>query len=243
MKLHPISVSQLQQVESGTFLDRFFTDFEDSGLSPATNPEFAEQFDSLRNQLPTYKLALVQIRAREESVELSRLDTIRDHKFTVVRRANSVFEYADDETELTAYRTVDIILRKYKNVEKSNYETESLNIEFFVRDVRAAKEGAMDTLGLKRYIDQLEEANENFRAKFNTRSSENVSTAVYDVKMLRRNIFETYSDLVTSTYLTAKRKNSPYYVSLMSVINNGRAYFADIIAKRAAINKRDDASE
>lgn len=243
MKLHPISVSQLQQVESGTFLDRFFTDFEDSGLSPATNPEFAEQFDSLRNQLPTYKLALVQIRAREESVELSRLDTIRDHKFTVVRRANSVFEYADDETELTAYRTVDIILRKYKNVEKSNYETESLNIEFFVRDVRAAKDSAMDTLGLKRYIDQLEEANENFRATFNTRSSENVSTAVYDVKMLRRNIFETYSDLVTSTYLTAKRKNTPYYVTLMSVINNGRAYFADIIAKRAAINKRDDASE
>ncbi len=240
MKLHPISVSQLQQVESGTFLDRFFSDFTDSGLTAATDPEFKSQFDTLRNQLPTYKLALVQIMAKEESVELFRLDTIRDHKFAVVRRAVSVYEYSDDERELTAYRTMDVILRKYKDIEKSNYETESLNIELFIRDVRAAKDNTIDTLGLTKHIDNLEVANENFRAKFNTRSSENVSTVVYDVKMLRKAIFETYSDLATSTYLTAKRKNTPYYITLMSVINNGRAYFADILARRKAINERDN---
>lgn len=239
MELHPIRVSQLQQVESGTFLDRFFTDFSESGLSLATDPEFASQYETLQEQLPTYKRALVQITAREESVELSRLDTIRDRKFTVVRRAVSVYEYSDDEGELTAYRTIDVILRKYKNVEKSNYETESLNIELFIRDVREAKDDAMNVLGLSRNIDNLEAANENFRAKFNSRSSENVSTEVFDVKMLRRNIFETYSDLATSTYLTAKRKNTPFYVTLMSVINNGRAYFSDILARREAINKRD----
>jgi hypothetical protein len=40
----------------------------------------------------------------------------------------------------------------------------------------------------------------------------------------------------------AKRKKTvPFYITLIDILNTGREYYADILARRAAINKRDDA--
>lgn len=43
MNLHSISVSQLQMLESGQFIKRLLTDFDNSGLTASTDPEFALQ--------------------------------------------------------------------------------------------------------------------------------------------------------------------------------------------------------
>ena len=40
--------------------------------------------------------------------------------------------------------------------------------------------------------------------------------------------------------IMAKRKKTPFFITLLEVVNNGRAYYADTLAHRAAINKRDD---
>ena len=61
MKLHSISVSQLLMLESGQFIKRLITDFDNSGLTASTDAEFALQLNELKAQLPTYTDALMQI--------------------------------------------------------------------------------------------------------------------------------------------------------------------------------------
>ena len=59
---------------------------------------------------------------------------------------------------------------------------------------------------------------------------------MYDTKLLRKNILATYKDLAEYVFVMAKRKNVAFYTDTLTAINNGRKYFADILAKRAGNN-------
>jgi hypothetical protein len=242
MKLYPITTSRLQLLESGQFINRLITDFDNSGLEASTDAEFKLQLEELRKQSPIYNDALMQIKAQAETEELVALDLRRDHKFSSLRRALSAYEFTDSPQERSAYLELSVILRKYNDIEKSNYEAESLGIEKVAKEFRQAKDAASEVLVLNRFVDQLEEANNAFKTMFNKRSSETISTETYDTKELRKNIFDTYKELAEYSLAIAKRKKTvPFYITLIDILNTGREYYADILARRAAINKRDDA--
>lgn len=241
MKLYPISTMRLQLLESGQFIVRFLTDFDNSGLVATTDAEFKKQLDQLRAQSPIYNNALMQVKAKAESEELVGLDLHRDRRFSSLRRALSAYEFTDDATEKMAYLELNVIMRRFNDIEKANYEAESLGIDKVVEDFRAAKDHAIDTLQLKRFVDKLEEANDAFKIMFSQRSSDTISTVTYDTKALRSAIFETYKDLAEYSLVIAKRNKSvPFYITLMDVLNTGREYYADILARRKGINERDN---
>ncbi len=240
MKLYPITTTRLQLLESGQFIVRFLTDFDNSGLEASTDAEFEKQLEELRAQSPIYNNALMQVKAKAESEELVGLDLRRDQKFSSLRRALSAYEFTDDATEKMAYLELNVIMRRYNDIEKANYEAESLGIDKIVEDFRAAKDNAIETLQLKRFVDKLEEANNLFKEMFSQRSSDTISTVTYDTKALRTAIFNTYKDLAEYSLVIAKRnKTVPFYITLMDVLNTGREYYADILARRKGINERD----
>lgn len=240
MKLYPITTTRLQLLESGQFINRFLTDFDNSGLVATTDAEFKIQLDELRAQWPTYNNALMQIKAQAESEELIGLDLIRDHKFSSFRRALSAYEFTDDATEKTAYLDLMVILRKYNDIEKANYEAESLGIDKVVLEFRDAGVHALDTLQLTRFVDKLEGANNAFKAMFDSRSTDIIATVTYDTKALRAAIFDTYKELAEYSLAIAKRKKTvPFYTTLIDVLNTGREYYADILARRKGINEKD----
>lgn len=115
MKKHAINVARLQMVESGQFIRRFLLDFQRSGLDAALDVEFKSQLEDLEVQLPNYLDALMQIRAKEESNNLKKLNIVRNQKFSTVRRAIRVYEYSDDATEKEAYRRLANILNTFKH--------------------------------------------------------------------------------------------------------------------------------
>lgn len=240
MKLYPITTTRLQFLESGQFINRFLTDFDNSGLVAATDPEFKIQLEDLRAQSPIYNNALMQIKAKAESEELIGLDLNRDHKFSSFRRALSAYEFTNDPTEKMAYLDLNVILRKYNDIEKANYEAESLGIDKVVGEFRDAKDHALDILQLTKFVHKLEEANIAFKAMFDTRSTDIISTVTYDTKALRTAIFDTYKELAEYSLVIAKRKRTePFYTTLIDVLNTGREYYADILARRKGINERD----
>ena len=241
MKLYPITTTRLQLLESGQFIVRFITDFDNSGLVATTDAEFKKQLDELRAQSPIYNNALMQVKAKAETEELVGLDLRRDQKFSSLRRALSAYEFTDDAAEKMAYLELNVIMRRYNDIEKANYEAETLGIDKIVEDFRAAKDHAIDTLQLVRFVNKLGEANDAFKLMFNNRSSETISTVTYDTKGLRTAIFNTYKDLAEYSLVIAKRnKTVPFYITLMDVLNTGREYYADILARRKGINERDN---
>jgi hypothetical protein len=239
MKLYPLSISQLQYLETGQFIIRFASDFQSLNLDPATDPEFKALHDSLLAQSPVYDAGLNQIKAKAESELLLEQDSIRDKKVTTLRRALNVFEHSDLEPEQMAYKLLKIALNAYKDIEKANFEAESLGIDNLVVELRNAKHApAVETLGLTKHINTLESANTTFKNTFNTRSTTTINTTVYDTKLLRKNILNTYKDLAEYVLVMAKRKDTPFYNDTLTAINNGRKYFADILARRSGGGKK-----
>ena len=234
MKLYPITISQLSYLDSGQFIVRYLTDFNNSGIDTATDPDFKAIHNSLVLQSPIYNEALMQIRAQAETLELITLDQTRDKKVTTLRRAVSVFEHTDDAAEKVGYGLIKIVLNTYKDIEKMNYEAESLGVDNLIAELRnGAHLPAVQTLGLEGRINNLETANTNFKNKFNTRSTDTITTVVYDTKALRKAILETYKELAEYVLVMAKRRNTAYYLDILTVINNGREYFANILARHS----------
>jgi hypothetical protein len=191
-------------------------------------------YDSLKQQFPIYELALVQIKAKSESELLMQQDSIRDKKLTTLRRALSIFEHTDLEVEETAYKLIKIVLNAYKNIEVANFEAETLGLTKLIKELRNNEHlQAVKTLNLEEHINNLEKANDGFVVTFDTRSTKTISKETYDTKLLRKNIFETYNDLVNYVVLIGNRKKTiSFYIDALETINYGRKYYADILAKR-----------
>ena len=237
MKLYPLSFPRLQFLETGQFIIRFATDFQSLNLDPSADVDFKDLYDSLLAQSPVYDAALMQVRAKAESELLMTQDTIRDRKVRTLRRALNIFEYSDDLVEQTAYKTLKLVFITYKNIETANFEAESLGLDNLVAELRNARHAdAVQTLGLNSHINNLETANATFKNTFNTRSTTTITTTVYNAKMLRKNMLETYKNIAEYILVMAKRRNTPFYIDTLTVINNGRKYFSDIIARRSATN-------
>jgi hypothetical protein len=234
MELHKISVSQLQYLESGQFILRVLKDFDNSKLDLAFDSEFKLSYDSLKQQYPTYEQALLQIKTMAETDLIMQQDDIRDKKLTTLRRAVSVFEHTDEETEKTAYKLLKIVLKNYKNIEVANFEAESLGLTKLIKDLKSGDYlPAVKTLNLENHIDNLEKANTTFETTFDSRSTKTISKETFDTKLLRKNIFQTYNDLVGYVVMIGNRKKTiPFYADALATINYGRKYYADILAKR-----------
>lgn len=234
MKLYPIALSQLHYVETGQFIVRFLTDLKNASIITTTDAEFDALCQAISTQSPAYNDALVQIKAKAESAMLIDQDDSRDKKITTIRRVVSVFEYSDIEAEQIAYKNLKIVLNNFDGLEKLNFEAETLGIVNLLKELRSTTNAPfVQSLGLDKHITNLETANNNFTTTFNKRSTDIVSTVVYNTKALRTKLLEAYKNLAEYVLVMAKtKKNTDYYTNILAVLNNGRQYFADILAKR-----------
>lgn len=233
MKLHKLDFSHLQYVESGQFIIRFLTDFQNSNLVATEDADFNALYQSLLQQSPVYDRALMQIQSRAESKQLMQLDTARDKKMATVRTAINTFRHTDNADEKTAFDLIQTLLKTYKGIERMNFEAESLAVDNFIAELRSPRfSGAAVVLGLESHLANLETANTNFKTLFSTRSTGINMTEVFDTKALRKKILDTYKDLAEYVAVMAKRKGTPFYTDLLTILNTGRSYFSDLLARR-----------
>jgi hypothetical protein len=236
MKLTTISLTSLHNLESGQFITRFFSDFTGTGLSSTTDAEFDNIFVDLSNQLPTYNLALAQIAAQQESEMLLSLDAKRDKKVTALRFAWNAYRSSDDVAKKAAYTQLKPLMNNYKNIGAENFEAESLGLDLYIAGLNSPENAsAVGLLNMGEHIVNLETANNSFKTTFSNRSNATVNTTVYNTKLLRKSIFDTYKELANYTLTMANRRTpSPFFVTVLEAINNGRAYYANIIAHRGS---------
>jgi hypothetical protein len=236
MKKYPIDLASLRYDESGQFIHRFLLDFKGTGLDPKTDANFDKLYQEIIKQSPTYDEALGQIIAKAESLFLAERDLGRDRKIITVRRAVFVFEFSDDPAEIVAFTSLKILLDNYIGLEKDNYEAETLGIDNLLADLKGPVYAPyVTTLGIGKHVTNLETEANKFKTIFDNRSNKTVSTVVYNAKALRKNIFGVYGKLVNYVASTAEINDSDFYETTLKAINNGRKYFADLLAKREGV--------
>jgi len=244
MKKYPIDLGHLHYDESAQFIKRFLSDFKGTGLDPKTDPNFDLLYQEIIKQSPTYVEAIDQVIAKAESLFLAEEDLVRDRKFITVRRAVFVYEYSDDPAEILAFTNLKILLNTYKGVENENYEAETLDLDNFIADIKSSTYSPyVTTLAIGKHITNLETAANKFKTIFDARSNKTVSTKVYNAKALRKGIFGVYIKLVNYIASTAEINNGAFYSTTLAAINNGRKYYADILAKREGVANSQKAKD
>ena len=234
MALSKITTYDLQVVEAGQFITQLFTDVKTAKLDLKEDEEINAGMDELQTILDDYNKALQQIRARQESLELAELDRQRDRKIFALNAQVNAYSYTDDAKERTFYQKAIIILDKYGNLAKANYEIETLGINNLLVELKKPENKDMVTaLHLDLPMKNLEVAGKAFELKFSTRSVNVAADETFDVKILKAQMFEAYKTLAAYVLAMAKKKTAlSFHINLLNIINTIRNYFANVIAQR-----------
>jgi hypothetical protein len=234
-KLYPLDLFRLHQDEAAAFIERFKTDYTALKLNSTGEIDFNLMLQKMLNQLPTYIQAVNQIQALAESKTITALDKARDIKVGTFRKALAVFKNSDLASEKTAYNLLKLVSNNYKNLIKENFETESLNLTKFIADLRNPSNlPSLKLLKLEIHVNNMETANENFKATFSIRSNSVNTKVVYDAKKLNKDILEVYKKLSNYILMMVSIKDVPFYKALFDMNNNIRQYYATLIARRAS---------
>ncbi|KAA5533172.1 hypothetical protein F0919_11525 [Taibaiella lutea] len=241
MKLHALDNARLHNVEFGQFIVRLSNDIDSLNLDLSEDPELYLQLKKLNTLSVEYDKALQQIIAQEQSAQLLVLDQQRDYRISALNKMISVYEFSDIEEEQAAYAKAKIIMGKYTGIENENYEAESKSIQLLLDEWnKETSDFARGTLNLSVLLQRLSQAAVTFDELFNKRSTALGTKEVFNTKLLRKDMKLMYDDVAKDILAMAKRKKTDFYVKLLDMVNNGRKYYADILAKRHSKGKGGD---
>ncbi|KAA5533332.1 hypothetical protein F0919_12360 [Taibaiella lutea] len=237
MKLHAIASQDLQYFETSQFITRLFSDIASLNLDLTKDNEMNERFQLLKAQANEFYNALGQIQAMADTKRLEELDLLRDRKLSTIRLCIATFRYREEPEIKEALTVANIILSRYEGLEFLNYEAESKGIRKFLDEWnKEENDYHVQVLGLQLHLSNLSEVADAFDNVFATRSLTVLSKETYDGKMLKSQMLGTYSSL--AKYILAMcdfKKDEGFYPPLLDAFNNGRKYYADLLAKRKGV--------
>ena len=233
-KLVSLHLIRLHHAEFGQFIVRFFEDFSHTSLDANTDADFKRMFDNLQTQIPNYNSALDQIRASEESAKIADADKARDIDIQALKDSVKPYRNAKAQTEKDAYVSIKMLLDQYKGVEDASYEEETNKLNLLVTKLQSPEYSShVATLGIVKFVNHLSDSNTAFNDLFSHRSYQTSQKQTYDVKALRKVITDDYSQMSNYITMLANIKSDPFYKETLAVINNGRKYFSDLLARRS----------
>ena len=167
LKITPLDVAKLHHAEFGQFIIRLIEDFGKTSLDANTDADFKAMYDGLQAQIPTYNSALEQIRASEESKKIAEADQVRDSDVQALKDSIKPYRSAKTQAEKDAYTAVKIVLDQFKGVESNSYEEETNKLNLLTTKLLSADyTSALDTLGVKKFVDNLSASNTAFNEIF-----------------------------------------------------------------------------
>lgn len=228
----------LQNAEFGQLIVRFFEDFNTKSLDINVDVDFKRLYEALQNQLPAYNAALDQIRASEESEQIFKLDKVRDRDIQALRDSLKPYRNAKTQTETDAYNTIQLLISEYKGVEDDSYESETNRLNSLIGRLQSQDfYNSALTLGIEKFIMNLAASNTDFNQLFAQRSFKTSQKVVADVKALRKTLASDYKTMTNYIAAMASVKEDIYYKDILTIINNGRNYFSNVVLSRRMGNK------
>lgn len=232
MKLHAFAVSNLTFSESAQFLTRLLADWDQQEFFQ-TDSVIEDLIAKIRQQLPDFHASLHQVRRDEHTKTITEADQLRDMELAALRAAVNAFRTSRREEEQKAYTQLRDLLLTVKMAERSKYETETALITSLLRRLdKSPYKEAIDMLGLTRFVTNLRDSQEAFETAFAQRSTSGLQKISHNAKGKRKAIFTSYLQLCDYLAIMVKVKDESIYSQALSVVNNSRSYYAELLARR-----------
>lgn len=238
IKLSSLYMNGLQNAEFGQLIVRFFEDFSTKSLDINVDADLKRLYEALQYQLPVYNAALDQIRASEESEQIARLDKVRGRDIQALRDSLKPYRNAKTQNETDAYNAIQLLISEYTGVEDDSYESETNRLNSLIIRLQSPEfYNSALTLGIEKFIMNLAVSNTDFNQLFAQRSFKTSQKVVADVKALRKTLASDYKTLINYIAAMASVKEDVYYKDILTIINNGRNYFSNVVLSRRVGNK------
>lgn len=226
--LEPLTVSALTNMEAGQLMIRHMGDLNTIDASLLTDAPYNNYVQKIGNQTELYFAALAQVQKSEETEKISLADAARDKAVSSFNLALKLHAAADEPEEAEASRGLKILFDTYKNLAKLNYEAESLAIDKLVSELKTeAYMIKIDNLHMNKYVTRLEETNNAFKTLFSGRMVTTAMTESYDMKAIRKELQETYTDFTAYVLAMAKATEGQLFVTALNLLNAARKYYSD----------------
>lgn len=241
--LHELRPSSLTHVEAGQLIKSNLTDLVTASIGTTADIHINNYVTQMEDDSELFDKALLQTQKNEETDVLLELDRTRDGSISIFSRQLKVYELSNVPAETAAYRSLKIVFAKYKDMAAMNYAAETNAIANLLQDLSESQNADhVETLNLTNYVERLRTDNDQFNAKFSNRSTEIAATVTYNAKAIRKTMIQNYSNYANYVLSMAIAADTPFYNSILNIINYNRKYYSDLLARRQGTAVVDPAS-
>jgi hypothetical protein len=234
LTIEPLTTSTLTNLEAGQLIRRHLSDWGALDATLKTNAPLNKYFQALTAKVEVYEKAINQVRKNEETEKIEKADAARDKANTAFSFGLKLYAVSDVDEEIEASRSLGILLGSYKNLAKLNYEAETLALDKLTSELNApAYKSKVDALNMSRYVTRMIDTNTAFKNLFSGRMVKTATTETYNLKTIRLEMQATYGEMCDYVLAMAKALDTPLFEATLNLINTGRKYYADMVARRA----------
>lgn len=243
-KLITLTLSRLSNPDLAQFIVRSLDDLEKSGIRYTTDENIVSLINQLKTQHSPFQKSIEQVRASDKTVALAKADRLRDEAFKAFGAGLNAFRYNSTEAEQAAYASLKLLHKQYKPSTGRNYEAQTvLFVNFLEKLATAPYKEQVNTLGLKRFVDRLIEANRSFDQLYASRSQDKLTKLAYNTKELKTKVIYHYNLLADYINVMAQVKKTKPYIDLLTVVNHTRKTYADLVARGTKSKKTSAKAE
>jgi len=234
--LEPLRKVALSNMETGQLMKRHLADLNTIEPNLFTDESLNAYVRELARQSELYDKALAQVRKNVETEKVKQAGIVRDKAIRSYLTALKLYSLSDDETEVDACRSLQILMGSFKNLIRLNYEAKTLGVEKLVSELENEHYSPkVSFLQIARYVDRMKKTNRDFSVLFSARMVSEATTEAYNMKLIRREMLGKYSDFTAYVLAMAKATETQLFISSLNLLNAARKYYSDMLARRATI--------
>ena len=214
-------------------MNRHMSDLGTIDVSLLTDAPYNNYVEKINITMGLFQNAIMQVLKNEETEKILNADGFRDKTISTFGLAIKLHSSSDDAEVVEASRSLKILFDTYKNIAKLNYEAETLAIDKLVDELNKESYAVKITfLHMSKYVTRMAEANEVFRNLFANRMVTTAMTESYDMKTIRKELKETYTDFAEYVLAMAKATEIQLFATALNLLNAARKYYTDQIISR-----------
>ena len=239
IKLEALRIYDLTNMEAGQLMNRHEKDLATIALAMLTDAPYSHYVRQITTKSAIYLKALAQAQKNDETEKIASSDSVRDKSLKAFSVALKPYALSDDPEEVTASKSLKNLFKPFKDLGKLGFEAETIGIDKLLNELESEKyASSVALLNLGRYVTRIKVANENFKTLFGGRMVTESMTETYNMKVVRKEMLKLYSDFTAYVLAMAKTEDAPpLFITALTLMNTARKYYADILARKLAVNE------
>jgi hypothetical protein len=231
-----LNLIHLNNVEFCALMNRNLSDINQMTAHLITDPILTSYLKRLHDQKEEYLRSILNARKHSLTDQIAEDNKARNGAFRLLRKAVKLASESMITDERLSGEELVILMKSYHNIDYVNYAAKSYSIANLLDQLTNSTYAPhVSKLNLDRYVGHLQATNDAFEQHHHSRASDMAITENQDTRALRLQLGDFYREVTIYVQALANATDHEQYVKTIALINGGRKYFSDMLARRRGV--------